>query len=55
MRILDNGVYRDMTEDEIKANLPENLEEKKQPSLEERLSALEAAMLEQILRGVTND
>lgn len=51
-KILDNGIYRELTFEEterlniIKAN--ESVEE---PTLEERLAALEAVLLEQILGG----
>lgn len=41
-----NGKYFDMTEEEIKA-----LCEDTEPTFEERLEALESAMLEQILKG----
>lgn len=54
MRIYDNGIYRDMTQEELEefeAHIQEGVEE---PTFEERIAALEAAMLEQILGGTTN-
>lgn len=50
MRIMENGIYRDMTEEEIAA-LETQEELTPKPTMEERLAALEAAMLEQILNG----
>ena len=52
MRIYENGIYRDMTAEEIaelealaaEAPAPE-------PTAEDRLAALEAAMLEMIMGG----
>ena len=50
MRIMENGVCRDATPEEIEARLcAEDMPT--EPTVEERLSALEAAMLEQILNG----
>lgn len=55
MRIYDNGIYRDMTPEELeefKNHIQETIEQ--EPTFEERIAALEAAMLEQILGGSTN-
>lgn len=48
MRIMEDGICRDMTAEEIAA-LDIQEEATKEPTMEERLAALEAAMLEQIL------
>lgn len=48
MRVMENGVYRDMTAEEI-AELQQQEEQPMVPTLEERLVALESAMLEQLL------
>lgn len=48
MRVMENGVYRDMTAEEI-AELQQAEPAANEPTLEERLEALESAMLEQIL------
>lgn len=45
MRIYDNGIYRDMTEEEI-ASITDVPTEEKEITAEERIEALEAAMLE---------
>lgn len=51
-KILDNGIYRELTLEEIKRlNAIEIDESEVQPTLEERLEALEAVLLEQILGG----
>ena len=47
MRVMENGVYRDMTAEEMAALQREA--RPVDPSLEERLEALESAMLEQLL------
>ena len=47
MRILENGVYRDATAEEIAALEQEATQEPTvEPSLEERLAALEALLAE---------
>lgn len=51
MRMYDNGIYRDMTEEEIKAG---PVPAPPLPSIEQRLQALESAMLMQILGGATD-
>lgn len=54
MRICENGKMRDLTAEEIesfKAHIQEQAEE---PTLEERLEAVEAALLEQLLGGLDN-
>ena len=48
-----NGEYIEMTAEEIEAMQAE-MPAEQQPTYEERLAALEAAMLEQILGGSTN-
>jgi hypothetical protein len=54
MRICENGQYRDMTPEELEAM--KNIDSPALPPyMEERLEALESAMLEQILRGVSGD
>lgn len=53
MRICEDGVYRDMTQDEIESVM-QDLYREEPPTTEERLAALEAAMLEQILGGTTS-
>ena len=52
MKICENGVMRDMTPDEI-AELEALAEEAPapEPTVEDRLAALEAAMLEMIMGG----
>ena len=49
MRVMENGVYRDMTAEEMAALQNEQEEQVVTPTLEERLEALESAMLEQLL------
>jgi len=53
MRIYDNGIYRDATEQEI-AEMQAMAEQEQEvlPSAEERLEALENAMLEMMLGGM---
>lgn len=53
MRICENGVCRDMTPEELEAIQNEETPVLL-PSVEERLEALEYAMLEQILGGADN-
>lgn len=48
MRIYENGTYRDLTTEEIAA-MDVSEESATEPTMEERLAALEAAMHEQIL------
>lgn len=50
MKVLENGVYRELTPEEI-ADYDFKKQEFQEPTLEERLAALEAALLEQILGG----
>ena len=52
MRICENGIYRDMTAEEIE-ELEALAEEAPapEPTAEDRLAALEAAMLEMIMGG----
>ena len=45
MRIYDNGIYRDMTAEEV-ANSMDVPEVKKEITAEERIEALESAILE---------
>ena len=52
MKVLDNGIYRDATEKDIKEEQVEHIEHT--PTTEERLEALESAMLAQILGGAVN-
>jgi hypothetical protein len=53
MRICENGIYRDATPEELEAM--QNVESPAPPpSIEERLAALESAMLSQILGGAEN-
>ena len=53
MRICENGVYRDATPEEMEVMQNEETPVLP-PSVEERLAALESAMLAQILGGVSN-
>jgi hypothetical protein len=50
MKVLENGIYRELTPEEIAINEFEQ-EPFQEPTFEERLAALEAAMLEQLLGG----
>lgn len=52
MRICENGIYRDMTAEEV-AEMERLAEEAPapEPTAEERLEALEAAMLELVMGG----
>lgn len=45
MRIMEDGIYRDMTAEEI-AIIEQQEEPKAEPSLEERLAQLEALLAE---------
>jgi len=50
MRICENGIYRDMTAEEIAAlDVEQTTQAVATPSIEERLSAVEAALLEEVL------
>lgn len=52
MRISDNGVIRDMTpEEEAECNAMLAAQPAPEPTAEERLEALEAAMLELVMGG----
>lgn len=53
MKIYDNGIYRDMTPEEIASLKTEEATEQK-PTVEERLEALEMALIEQLLGGLNN-
>ena len=48
MKKYENGQYIEMTEEEIKELIDSSVSER-QPTTEDRLAALEAAMLEKIL------
>ena len=52
MRICENGIYRDMTPEEV-AEFEKLVAEQPvpEPTPEERIAALEAAMLEMIMGG----
>jgi hypothetical protein len=52
MKIYDNGTYREMTEEEIASM--KVAEPARVPTLEERLEAVEMALLEQLLGGLNN-
>ena len=53
MKICENGVVRDMTPEEIASLKTEEATEQK-PTVEERLEAIELALLEQLLGGLNN-
>ena len=53
MKICENGVVREMTPEEIASLKTEETTEQK-PTVEERLEAVEAALLEQLLGGLDN-
>lgn len=54
MKVWDNGVVREMTAEEVAALRKEQSKFDQEPTTEERLAALESAMLAQILGGVSN-
>jgi hypothetical protein len=54
MRVYDNGVYREMTQEEIESFKAHTQEQAEEPTLEERLEAVEAVLLEQFLGGLDN-
>ena len=54
MKICENGICRDMTEEEITEYMAQNevVEEIEQlPTIEERIDAIESAMLEVLING----
>ena len=53
MKICENGVIREMTQEEIDSMNTEEMVESK-PTVEERLEAIESALLERLLGGLNN-
>ena len=51
MKICENGVIREMTAEEIASLNKEEMTEQK-PTVEERIEALELALIEQLLGGL---
>lgn len=45
MKICENGIYREMTKEELQEMQEQEIQEETTPTTEERLSALEDALL----------